>query len=238
MGIKNILYSREIQVSDSVKIVIPSVGDILQDEEKYYSMVSCLTAMPIDMMCQLDDAGLDFTEIDAYDLFLMLFHGLKDEDTSLIFGDLDLSKFELAANEKNGTLILLDKYNDIVIDKGIYYRVSDILRDMHGIEKDNRKPANEQAKAYMLERARVKMRRNKNKKKDSQLEPLIISMVCTEQYKYDFESTLNLSIYQFNECVKQIMRKVAYDNRMIGVYAGTVNAKELSRDDLNWLVQK
>jgi len=233
----NLLYKAEIPINDNVKIIIPSVRDILKDEDGYYAMVSCLTAMPIDMMCQLDDIGIDFTTIDAYELFLLLFQGLKDQDTSLIFGDLDLSKFEMAINEENGKLIMLDRQHDIIIDKAIYDKISTILRNIHGIEKDNRKPANAQAKSYMLERARAKMKRNKNKAKKSQLEPLIISMVCTEQYKYDFNSTLDLSIYQFNECVKQIMRKVAYDNRMIGVYAGTVSTKELSRDDLNWLVQ-
>ena len=209
----------------------------MQDEDGYYSIVSCITSMPIDMMCQLDDNGIDFTTISAYDLFLLLFGGLQTADTSLVFGDLNLNNFEMAINEENNNIILLDRENDIVIDKAIHDRMATILRNIHGLEKNIKKPANEQAKEYMLERARAKMKRNKKKQRKSQLEPLITSMVCTEQYKYDFDGTLDLSIYQFNECVKQIMRKVAYDNRMIGVYAGTVNAKELSRDDLNWLVQ-
>lgn len=234
----SLLYKRDVPINDKIKIVIPSVREVIEHEDEYYSMVNCVTAMPIDMMCQLDDIGIDFTTIGAYDLFLLLFQGMKTSDTSLLFGDLDLQKFELAINEENNNIILLDTENDIIIDKAIHDRMSTILRNIHGLERNNKKPANEQAKSYMLERARAKMKRNKNKKSKSQLEPLIISMVCTEQYKYDFEGTLDLSIYQFNECVKQIMRKVAYDNRMIGVYAGTVSAKELSRDDLNWLVQQ
>ena len=90
----------------------------------------------------------------------------------------------------------------------------------------------------MIERARRKMRRNKNRIQNSQLESLIVAMVNTEQYKYDFEGTLELSIYQFNESVRQIIKKVDYDNKMYGIYAGTVNAKELSPDDLNWLIHK
>ena len=63
-------------------------------------------------------------------------------------------------------------------------------------------------------------------------------MVNAEQFKYDFESVRNITIYQFNECVRQIVNKVNYDNRMHGVYSGTVNAKELSQADLNWLTRK
>ena len=59
-----------------------------------------------------------------------------------------------------------------------------------------------------------------------------------EEIKYDFESVKNLSIYQFNESVKQIIRKVDYDNRMFGVYSGTISAKDLSQEDLDWLTHK
>ena len=69
--------------------------------------------MPIDLMVQLDDIGIDFTSIDEYDLFLLMFTGLKNQDTKLIFGDLDLSKFELATNQENGNIVLVDKKNDI-----------------------------------------------------------------------------------------------------------------------------
>ena len=82
------------------------------------------------------------------------------------------------------------------------------------------------------------MKRNKNKKGLSQIEQLIIAMVNTEQYKYDFEGTRELSIYQFNESVRQIIKKVEYDNRMVGVYTGNLNVKELSQEDLNWLTHK
>ena len=34
------------------------------------------------------------------------------------------------------------------------------------------------------------------------------------------------------------MHKIDFDNLMIGVYAGTVNVKEISSDKLNWIYQK
>ena len=90
----------------------------------------------------------------------------------------------------------------------------------------------------MIDRAKKKLKRERDKVRSSQLEPLIISMVNTEQYKYNFATTRDLSIYQFNESVRQIINKVDYDNRMHGVYAGTVSIKDLSQDDLNWIVHK
>lgn len=238
MRTRNMLYRREYDINDAIRIKIPTVGEILECEDGYYSIVAMLTAMPIDMMVQLDDIGIDFTTIDEYDLFLLLVSTLKEQDTSLVFADLDLKRFQTAVNEQNGNIVLVDESSGVVIDRAIHAQIAGALRKIHHLEKDNRKPANGEAKDYMIERARKKMRRQRNREAASQLEELIVALVNTEQYHYGFEGTQELSIYQFNESVRQIIRKIDYDNKMHGIYAGTVSAKDLSQDDWNWLTHK
>lgn len=231
----NLLYERWIPVNDKINIYVPTVGEIIECEDDYYSLVSILTAMPIDFMVQLDDLGIDFTSINEYDLLLILFPELKSKDTSMIFGDLDLSGFELMVNQQNNNIVLRDELNDITIDRSVYGMISNTLRKIHSLERDRRKPANEEAKKFMLERARKKLRRNKNKYHDSQLESFIISLVNAEQFKYDFEGTRELSIYQFNVSVRQIIKKTDYEHLMFGVYSGSISAKDVKNDDLIWL---
>ena len=238
MATRNLLYKRSYVINDSIQINIPTVGQVIENEDDYYNLVSVLTAMPIDMMVQLDEVGIDFTTINEYDLFLLMFAGIKEMNTSLVFGDLDLSNLNIAANKQNGTLVLIDKNEQVKIDRAIHGQIAGVLRLIHHLDKNRRKPANPEAKEFMLKRARDKMRRMKGRTQDSQLESLIIAMVNTEQYKYDFEGTKELSIYQFNESDRQVIKKVDYDNRMYGIYAGTVSVKELSQDDLNWLIHK
>lgn len=238
MATINLLYKKEYAINDSVRVRIPTVGEILDNEDRYYGMVSMLTAMPIDMMVQLDDIGVDFTKINDYELFLLLFRSLKEQDTSLIFGDLDLRPFQTAVNEQNGLIILVNPETGVKIDRAIHGQIAATLRRIHHLKKDIRKPANIEARDYLLERARTKMRRQKNRATDSQLEELIVAMVNTEQYHYGFDGTRELSIYQFNESVHQVIKKIDYDNRMHGIYSGTVSAKDLSQDDLNWLTHK
>ena len=209
----------------------------MKDEDAYYNIVSAITAMPIDFMVQLDDAGIDFTEITAFDLFLLLSEELKMNDTSLVFGDLDFSKFQVGVNPQNEQLVLYDSENDIMIDRAIHSYIASVLRKINHLEKNIKKPANKEAKKYMIRRAREKLRRKKRLKEDSQLESLIIAMVNAEQFKYDFEGTKELSIYQFNESVRQIIKKVDYDNKMYGIYTGTISPKDLSQDELNWLIR-
>lgn len=238
MATLNLLYKQEYAINEHIKIQIPTVGEVLDNEDDYYTMVTMLTAMPVDMMVQLDDIGVDFTAINEYELFLILFNALKDKDTSLIFGELDLKPFRSAINPQNNTIVLRNKETGVVIDRGIQGQIASVLRKIHNLKRNNRKPANQEAREYMLQRAREKMRRRSKRMNDSQLEELIVAMVNTEQFHYGFEGTRELSIYQFNESVRQVIKKIDYDNRMHGVYAGTVNAKELSQDDLNWLTHK
>ncbi len=238
MATLNLLYKQEYAINEHIKIRIPTVGEVLDNEDDYYTMVTMLTAMPIDMMVQLDDIGVDFTAINEYELFLILFNALKDKDTSLIFGELDLRPFKSVVNPQNSTIVLRNKETGVVIDRGIQGQIASVLRKIHSLKRNNRKPANQEAREYMLQRAREKMRRRNRRVNDSQLEELIVAMVNTEQFHYGFEGTRELSIYQFNESVRQVIKKIDYDNRMHGVYAGTVNAKELSQDDLNWLTHK
>ena len=235
MPTRNLLYAKTLSVNDKISVVIPTVRDILSDEDGYYGLISMLTAMPIDYMVLLDDMGLDFSNMNAFDLFLLLFPVIQSQDTSMIFGDLSLQHFTRMINEQNGLTVLVDPVNDIVIDRAIHGQIQAALRKIHHLEKNNKRPGNEAAREYMLERARIKQKRRRNKQQDSALESMIIAMVNTEQYKYDYEGTLDLSIYQFNESVRQIIRKIDFDNRMIGVYAGTVDASKVDPDDLRWI---
>lgn len=238
MATRNILYKTKYPINDQIQIEIPTVGEVLDDEDTYYSVIYLLTATPCDMMVQLDDMGIDFTEIDDYQLFIYMFRVLKKMDTSLIFGSLDLSGFSVAINPENNTTVLRNPKTGVVIDRSIHYLICQAIRKIHHLKRNNRKPANGEAKEYMIQRARAKMERHKGKVEDSQLEELIVALVNTEQFHYDFDSVRNLTIYQFNESVRQVIKKIDFDNKMYGIYAGTISAKDMSQDELNWLTNK
>ena len=91
------MYFREpLQLNDKIILYQPSIGDIVSfGEKEYYSMVHTLSCIPSDMKSQLEDMGIDYMEISDFELFIMLTRGLKKEDTILLLGDLDLSKFAI-----------------------------------------------------------------------------------------------------------------------------------------------
>ena len=67
---------------------------------------------------------------------------------------------------------------------------------------------------------------------------MVVALVNTSEFPYDYDSCMNLSIYRFNQSAKQIGHKIAFDNTMIGVYAGTVDTSKMTNKDcLSWIAK-
>lgn len=232
---QNLLFKDEIDITNKIKLRIPTLGEILDDEDNYYSLVTLFTATPYDLMVQLDDLGIDFTTINDYQLFLIMFDTIKEYDTKILFKDTDFSKLKLFTDDKNQRIILKDEENDVIIDPIAHEQIAEALRKINNLTKNTKKPANEEAKKYLLERARKRLRRSINKYKSDGLENIIVSLINTEQFKYNFKTVKDLTIYQFNMSLNQVVKKINYDNLMYGVYAGTIDAKKLDSKSLNWI---
>lgn len=235
---KSLLYAHSYNITDDITLNIPTVREILEDEETYDGLISSFISTPYDAMVQLDDAGIDFSTIDDYELFCLIFPSLQNSNTSILFEKLDFSSLRYDVDDKSKSLCFTNNKGDTVINRAIYFKIAYWLRKINFLERNNKKPANDEAKKYMIERARIKQERAKKKGFQSQLEDLIIALVNTKEYKYNYEESLNLTIYQFKASLHQIVKKINFDNTMIGCYAGTVNIEKLDQNDLNWLLQK
>jgi len=236
---KSLLKLSSVNVPDTKLFVrIPTVGEILEDEVTYYSIASSLTASPFQYMVQLDDMGIDFTTLTDYELFKMLFCVYaKSSDLSILFGDLNISDFSVY--KENQEEYLYSPSNRIEINERVYNDLVDIIRKINLFEKVKYKPGNESAKKYLLEKERKKQKRNAKKPYEPYLEKLVIALVNTSEFPYDYDSCMDLSIYKFNQSFKQIQHKITFDKTMIGVYAGTVDTSKLSnRDALSWIPNK
>lgn len=286
---KSFLKLSSIDVVPNLTLKIPTVGEILDDERTYYSITSSLTASPFQYMVQLDDMGIDYTSIDEWQLFRMLFMSYCNQE--LIYKmkikelELEMRKYPTASDtclecknqieilndkiqengfnvifkdfqltsEINGQLVTFNEYrykdNDeivlfnpvtqVEINKLIYNDLADLIRKINLFEKVKSKPGNESARKYLLEKERKKQKRNAKKPYEPYLEKLVIALVNTEEFPYDYETCMDLSIYKFNQSFKQIQHKIAFNNTMVGVYAGTVDTSKMSNKDiLSWVANK
>ena len=215
---------------------IPTVGEILDyGEKQYYDAAFILSAMPYDVMVYLHDAGVDFSKITDYDLFLSLFPAQKTDKVSLVLPDLNPHDFSIVYNKNTQEQELLNLVDGRIINRVAQSQIGEILRTINFWKKNINKPANPEAYEYMIYKARKRIRRAKREGEKKELERLIIAMVNCSEFKYDFNSVREINIYAFNACVRQIMNRLSYEQVMGGVYAGTVDYSKLNKNTLDWL---
>ena len=158
---KSTLYETKHKINDFITIRVPTIKDIIENEDDYYGNVALIVATPYDMMVQLDDMKIDFTQINEWDLFLLLFNELRTRDLSLIFDGLDLRDFVTAENKQNGTFILVNPKTGVKIDRAIHDQICRYLRKTLRLQKNDKRPANEEARKFLIERTRTKLKRRR-----------------------------------------------------------------------------
>ena len=206
----NLLKVRNYKVNDKISVHVPTVDEIFDfGDQKYYSIVQTLVATPFDLMVELDDIGIDYETITDYQLFILMMESIavNEDDTSILFGDLNLKGFQEAVNPQNGEKVLWSKDNDIVIDQMIALEICNAIRKIHFWEAPIGRAGNAEAKRYLIERNRKKKKRLAKKPYKSFLESMIISLVNTEEFPYNYETVMELSVYKLYASCRQIQIK-------------------------------
>ncbi len=227
-----------INITEKISIRIPAVKEILENEQLYFHIVTAFTATPYQYMVQLDDMGVDYTQVSDYDLFTMLFPQYAKWDLSILFGSLFLSDYKVCHDPVNSTKILYSPTNgpDYKIDELVYMRLSQALRIINNLERVSAKPGNEEAKRYLMEKERKKMRRNAGRQTEPYFEKLVIALVNRPEFKYNYEEVMQLSIYNFQQSVKQIETNIAFDKTILGIYSGSIDTSKIKdKSCLSWI---
>lgn len=244
MESKITIASTYIDISPKLRINIPSVDDVLKQEDIYFSLISILTSSPFQYMVQLDDMGIDYTSITPYQMFLIFFPIYAKYDISILFGNINTNDFGVYKNHVNNTEIIYSPSQDIIIDELVYNQLATAIRKINHLKKDRRKPGNEEAREYLLDRERKRLKRLERKRSQldyshSEFEKLVVALVNHDNFKYDYESVKHLSIYNFYQSFQQIQTKINFDNTMRGVYAGTIDTSKLQdKSCLSWIPTK
>ena len=221
-------------INDKIVIKQPTMRDITDmGEQEYFSMVHTLTANPTSMKAQLDSVGIDWNEIEDFDLFMMLAPNLEKEQTSILLGDLDLSALKPYRNHENGDIVLADPENDIIIDKLIYQRIVDYIRKMHNIKAEVKHAKNKFTKKAMIEYDRQQMQANAAKEYKSYFVPVISTLQCKMGWTKGY--ILDMGIVEYFEIVARMQIINNADHLLSGVYDGTVDIKKIDKKELNYM---
>lgn len=231
---------QDFTVSEHIVIHQATLGEICDyGEQDYYTMICQLTATPQSMKAQLWDMGIDYTTITPYELFYSLLYKLyPQEKTSILFGNLDFTRFQVMQHKDDKTIFLCQVIDNemVVIDEFTYNTIMDYLRQVHMLVKDDKIPANESTKMILIEDAREENERNRTKEYHSQLKNMVSAMINSEGFKYNHTEVWNMKINAFMDSVKRIAKIKNANLLLQSGYSGFgVNLKEISNKQLDWL---
>ena len=237
----------DYELPNGVKIKCPTLGEICDyGESDYLSMISIFTATNIDRCAQLDDMGIDYTEISNFQMFMMFAgmlspgkverDGFDSVSTRILFGDLDFSKFRIVDIE--GKVCLINS-NNIIFDNDTFEIMASYIRKMHGIpEPQYTHVKNEFAKRQLILDARndadfqAKMKMFKGE--HSQYQSYISALVNHPNFKYNWHSVWDVSVYAFFDSLKRISIIDNANHLYQGLYSGCIEYSKVNHD-LDWL---
>ncbi|MCI8299244.1 MAG: hypothetical protein HFI69_02655 [Lachnospiraceae bacterium] len=233
-----IYRGKDYDLAPGITIHQPTLDEICDyGERAYWSMIYTLTSTSADLKFQLYDMGMDYTKISDFTLFSnLLAPSCCQSETSIITGELDLTKYELAKNEGSEEIVMYDFENDLVITEQLYLKFADILRRMHGLKRNSQLPANEATRQILIEDAREEYERQKETPYVSQLKNLVSALINCPGFKYDHTRVWDMKINAFLDSVKRISKITNATLLLQSGYSGFgINLKEIPEKQLNWL---
>ena len=226
-------FGKPYVVNDYITITIPKIGEVVEfGERQYYSMVQTISAIPSEMKSQLWDIGLDWTQITDFQLFMMLAPTLPQNQTSILFGDLNLQAMRPFENKENETVFLCNPETGAIIDELAFGKIHSYLCAAHNLTKKVEKAANEFTKKFMIDEDRKKILHNAKQPHKSFLKPLISSVKCRMGYTLDYVK--NMGLCEFFDDLSRLQIIVNADALLQGTYSGMVDASKIPKKNFDW----
>jgi hypothetical protein len=261
----SIYRGSDIPITSKIIVKQPTLDQIEKfGEKRYFSSVHTLCAVGADLKWQLWEAGIDYTQIEDYDLFIryicqvvssrkkvheelmnnqekyseQLSKLSKDDLDAMLINPLelvlniDLGNFVPYEKVDNNQIVLYDKEHDITIDKFVYTRIINIVRQIHGFKRNNEKPANERTKMDLIEDARDEAMSNSRKPYKSLLKPLI-SFLSVKTGMCGDERIWNMPIGMFFDNIKRANKIQEAELLLQGAYSGFASLKGVDKSKLD-----
>ena len=235
-------FGEDYKVADGIIISQPSIGDIMRfGEERFYDVLNPFIINPTSFRVVLWQNNIDWTKVSDYQLFYHLILQIKPtiEQTSIIFGDLDFTKFQLfkRQDEIDGKQIedtvLVNAEQKVMIDEEIYSHMACYLRTMFNIFPKVEKAKDKTTKEWMIEEDILN---SKNKKKpESNLISMISFCLNHPGFKYKKNELKDLGIVEFNDSVQRLLVYESTSSLMKGMYSGFVDTSKIDKNQFDFM---
>lgn len=237
------MYFREDYFVKGIRIVEPTIGDILNmGESKFYSGLSPFLYNSTSIRVMLWDLPqrIDWCKIKDIEVFGILKNMSCDDDSAirLLFPDYRIEHMQLIQFKENDLdepqLCLYDIENNFVLKEFEYMEIAEYIRTLLNIHPKVEKAKGKTAKQWMIDEDRMNMVQRENKN-NSTLLPLISACINHPGFKYKLQELRNVGIYEFMDSVQRLQIYESTHALMGGMYSGFVDLKGVPNEQFNFM---
>lgn len=260
---ENLVINENIFVKHPTVQDIWNLGDKINCDKAYSLILSNILCDPYDYMVMLDDCGIDYETVTAFDVFVLkwkqmletyiknkeIFDGFNYNPLSEMVYSLNFflnsESFQLLKYEAKDEYYLKNPYSDnYIITKDTFNYIVEFVAQINNISnKDRIKPKNEFAKQVLIEDKREELNRLL-KKKDNETEKEKSGSFIAQYVKaacFAGENGINIfnvkkvKLYPLIMACKKHNDLMGYNFLMSAIYGGTIDSKKIKTEDFNWM---
>lgn len=160
---------------------------------------------------------------------------LNSNPLELILKDIDFAAF-IPMNMKlpsgNEEIVLFEPHREITIDRICYMNIVDVVRNIHGLKRNNEIPGNNSTKMALIEDAKAELEAAQNKHYTSVLKPLLSALkiecgLCGSSNIWD------IHIGEFLYDIKRMNKMNDTKFLLQGAYSGFASLKGVDKSRLD-----
>lgn len=259
ISLLQLYFGDPYQVSDKIQILQPTIGGILEydkqfGESEFWAMLNVFIGNTTSYRVLLWDMGIDWNEISDFQLFSLLIKTLKVEQTAILFGDLDLSRFDAYVKqipsdnnieenlddgqnkqEDKTEIVLWDSELDIEITEDMYNVIALYIRTMFNIFPKVEKAKGKTTKEWIIEEDKMNLANAKKEDTTSTFLPLIESCCCHPGFKYKKNELREVGIYEFMRDVQRLQVYESTTALLKGMYSGFIDTKGIDKEEFDFM---
>ena len=217
----SLIGRKKYTLSNGLVLHIPTISELRgkSDEEEIhnFNLITPFISTPTDFMVELYEKGIDFQEFnDDYLFFATIIEKYSGLNYGIVFEGVEVCEWKVVTDGEN--VYVFDENNGIIITREIYEEIAEVLRKMYYRERSHREFCNERA---------IKNRTS------SEFDNMILLLVNDANFKYDFDSAINLTIYDFLSSFRQIQKSSYVDKLTLGGYSGGIDLSKIPQTELD-----
>lgn len=226
----------------TVTVYAPKMRLIVEtDQKKFNETLNIFTTNTTAYKLLLWENGVDWNILKDFELFCMLYKNINFEVSSLLFGDLDFSKFQIQNKKLDDDTEVVTLWNEeqgVEINEAVYQHFHQYICLGLNIQPEERITDDDILKDWYIQDERAKINNAKALNKESEsfsMQPLISTCVNHPGFKYKLSEVEDMTVFEFYDSVRRLQ---VYENTtalLKGIYSGFVDSSHISSEDYNFM---